>query len=137
MIRDLGIVHVGAQLFQIQTDLLGHCHDAYFLGTPSHTRHFQMELRVFVLRPRCQCRARREHRSFTQDRPFAKDHADIAVGRNQGFDFGRDLLARCMIPRFDGLIFSLEWKEALWDKFVMAAPRPRTPSEQQYSDRKL
>ena len=23
------------------------------------------------------------------------------------------------------------------DKFVMAAPRPRTPSEQQYSDRKL
>ena len=44
---------------------------------------------------------------------------------------------KCMIPRFDGVIFSLEWKEALWDKFVIAAPRPRTPSEQQYSDRKL
>ena len=43
----------------------------------------------------------------------------------------------CLIPRFDGVIFSLEWKEALWDKFVIAAPRPRTPSEQQYSDRKL
>ncbi|WP_300075050.1 hypothetical protein, partial [uncultured Ruegeria sp.] len=25
---------------------------------------------------------------------------------------------RCLIPRFDGAIHSLEWKEALWDKFV-------------------
>ena len=41
---------------------------------------------------------------------------------------------RCLIPRFDGAIFSLEWKEALWDKYFTAAPRPRTPSEQQYSD---
>ncbi|WP_206601137.1 hypothetical protein, partial [Pseudophaeobacter leonis] len=39
-----------------------------------------------------------------------------------------------MIPWFDGAICSLEWKEALWDKYVTAAPRPRTPSEQQYSD---
>ena len=46
-------------------------------------------------------------------------------------------LLRCLIPWFDGAIYSLEWKEALWDKFVMGAPRPRTPSEQQYSDRKL
>ncbi|MBQ0805896.1 MAG: hypothetical protein KBT65_13685, partial [Sulfitobacter sp.] len=44
---------------------------------------------------------------------------------------------RCLIPWFDGAIYSLEWKEALWDKFVMGAPRPRTPSERQYSDRKL
>jgi hypothetical protein len=41
---------------------------------------------------------------------------------------------RCLIPRFDGAICSLEWKEALWDKYVTAAPRPRTQSEQQYSD---
>jgi len=47
------------------------------------------------------------------------------------------LASSCLIPGFDGVILSLEWKEALWDKFVMAAPRPRTPSEQQYSDRKL
>ncbi|WP_146227962.1 hypothetical protein [Rhodobacter viridis] len=33
------------------------------------------------------------------------------------------LPARCLIPRFDGAILSQEWKEALWDKFVMAAPR--------------
>ncbi len=45
--------------------------------------------------------------------------------------------ARCLIPRFDGAILSQEWKEALWDKFVTEAPRPRTLSEQQYSDRKL
>jgi hypothetical protein len=44
---------------------------------------------------------------------------------------------RCLIPRFDGVILSQEWKEALWDKFVTAAPRQRTPSELQYSDRKL
>jgi hypothetical protein len=31
-----------------------------------------------------------------------------------------------MIPRFDGVILSLEWKEALWDKFVMGAPRTVT-----------
>ena len=46
-------------------------------------------------------------------------------------------LTRYLIPRFDGAILSQEWKEALWDKFVTGAPRPRTPSEQQYSDRKL
>ncbi len=44
---------------------------------------------------------------------------------------------RCLIPRFDGAILSREWKEALWDKFVTGAPRPRSRSELQYSDRKL
>jgi transposase InsO family protein len=50
------------------------------------------------------------------------------------------LLVACprrLIPRFDGAIYSLEWKEALWDKFVTVAPRPRTLSELQHSDRKL
>jgi hypothetical protein len=41
------------------------------------------------------------------------------------------------IPRFNGEILSQAWKEALWDKFVVGAPRQRTPSELQYSDRKL
>ena len=44
---------------------------------------------------------------------------------------------RCLIPRFDGAILSQEWKEALWARFVTEAPRPRTPSELQYNDRKL
>ena len=43
----------------------------------------------------------------------------------------------CLIPWFDGAILSKEWKEAAWDKFVTGAPRLRTLSEQQYSDRKL
>ena len=38
-----------------------------------------------------------------------------------------------MIPRFDGAILWLEWKEAAWDQFVTGALRPRMPSEQQYS----
>jgi len=46
------------------------------------------------------------------------------------------LKAHCLIPWFDGVILSQDWKEALWDKFVTAAPRPRTPSELQYSDRR-
>ena len=32
----------------------------------------------------------------------------------------------CLIPWFDGAICSLEWKEALWDKFVTGAPRTVT-----------
>jgi hypothetical protein len=39
-----------------------------------------------------------------------------------------------LIPRFDGVILSLEWTKALWDKFVAAAQRPLTPSEQKYND---
>ena len=37
--------------------------------------------------------------------------------------------SRCLVPGFDGVIFSREWKEALWDRYVMGAPRPRTPCE--------
>lgn len=38
---------------------------------------------------------------------------------------------------FDGALLSREWKEAMWGRYVTGVPRPRTPSEQQYSDRKL
>lgn len=48
-----------------------------------------------------------------------------------------DYKRNCLIRWFDGAILSLDWKEALWGKFVMGAPRPRTLSDQQYSDRKL
>ena len=44
---------------------------------------------------------------------------------------------RCLIPRFDGAILSQGWKEAVWDKFVTGAPRPRTLSVLQYNDHKL
>ncbi|WP_164989275.1 site-specific DNA-methyltransferase, partial [Roseovarius sp. A46] len=58
---------------------------------------------------------------------------EVAFLRSWFLRFEQSL--RCSIPRFDGVILSQEWKEALWDKFVTAAPRPRTPSELQYSDR--
>ena len=37
--------------------------------------------------------------------------------------------SRCLISRLDGAIHLLEWKDTLRDKFVMAAPRPRTLSD--------
>ena len=40
--------------------------------------------------------------------------------------------ARCLIPDFDGAIFSLEWKEALWDRFYTAAPPRQRQSVEQY-----
>ncbi len=41
------------------------------------------------------------------------------------------------IPWFDGAVLSLEWSAALWDRHVTGASRPRTPPEQQASDRQL
>ena len=45
----------------------------------------------------------------------------------------------CLVPRSDGIALcsDLSWRKSPWDKFYMTAPRPRTPSELQYSDRKL
>src|SRR3954447_14129159 len=34
-------------------------------------------------------------------------------------------LASCLVPGFDGALFSLEWKDALWAKFCMGAPARR------------
>ena len=45
--------------------------------------------------------------------------------------------ASCLVPACGGLLICDHQKDALWDKFFTAAPRPRTRSEQQYSDRKL
>jgi ATP-dependent DNA ligase len=39
---------------------------------------------------------------------------------------------RCLVPAFDGAILSFRWKEALWDKFFMAAPRRQRRSVEQY-----
>ena len=38
-------------------------------------------------------------------------------------------VSRCLIPRFDGAILSLEWKEAIWDRYVTGASQSRTPAE--------
>jgi hypothetical protein len=42
-----------------------------------------------------------------------------------------------LIPRIDGAILSLEWKETIWGRYGSGASRPRSSSELQNSDRKL
>jgi len=41
-------------------------------------------------------------------------------------------LMMCLIPDFDGAIFSYEWREALWSRFYMEAPRRQRQSVEQY-----
>jgi hypothetical protein len=38
-----------------------------------------------------------------------------------------------LIPDFDGALFSLEWKDALWARFFTAAPRRQRRSVERYS----
>ena len=43
-----------------------------------------------------------------------------------------------LVPVSDGIsLTDPKLRERLWDKYFTAAPRPRTPSELQYSDRRL
>src|SRR5262249_61984658 len=45
---------------------------------------------------------------------------------------------RCAVPECHGISHAdPTFREALWDRFFTAAPRPRTPSELLYSDRRL
>ena len=44
---------------------------------------------------------------------------------------------RCLVPECDGVGLSPSERDALWGRFFTGAPRPRTPCEQSYSDRKL
>src|SRR5262249_24873303 len=44
----------------------------------------------------------------------------------------------CAVPECRGISHAdATFREALWDRFFTAAPRPRTPSELLYSDRRL
>src|SRR5262245_3734230 len=46
--------------------------------------------------------------------------------------------SRCAVPECRGISHAdAAFREALWDRFFTAAPRPRTPSELLYSDRRL
>ena len=31
-------------------------------------------------------------------------------------------MSRCLVPAFDGVLFSHQWKDALWDKYFTGAP---------------
>ena len=47
-------------------------------------------------------------------------------------------VTRCAVPECRGISHAdATFREALWDRFFTAAPRPRTPSELLYSDRRL
>src|SRR6185437_15076797 len=47
-------------------------------------------------------------------------------------------MARCSVPECEGIRQTdPAFREALWARYFMAAPRPRTPSELRYSDRRL
>ena len=39
----------------------------------------------------------------------------------------------CLVPAFDGVMFSLQWKDALWDRFCTGAPARQRQSVEQYS----
>jgi|GEM_PF-6403620 len=42
---------------------------------------------------------------------------------SSGYLDQRSVQMLCLIPEFDGAIFSRAWKDALWAKFFTAAPR--------------
>jgi len=42
------------------------------------------------------------------------------------------LEARCLIPLFNGALFSCEWRDALWARFYTGAPRRQRQSVEQY-----
>ena len=41
--------------------------------------------------------------------------------------------ARCLIPGFDGALFSLAWKDALWARYCTGAPARQRRSVERYS----
>src|SRR5207342_2162718 len=46
--------------------------------------------------------------------------------------------ARCLVPECGGISQAdPAFREGLWARYFTAAPRPRTPSELRYSDRRL
>ena len=71
----------------------------------------------------------------------------LTNGRFQGLtkaartpDMGRQrpfrmpgLMSRCLIPGFDGALFTAGWRDALWARFSTAAPRRRRRSVERYN----
>jgi hypothetical protein len=55
-----------------------------------------------------------------------KDHKPVRV--DEGTQITREWIeqVRCLVPGFDGAIFSDEWKEALWARFFTEARARRS-----------
>jgi hypothetical protein len=45
----------------------------------------------------------------------------------------RRLVVRCLVPGFDGALFSPAWRDALWARFFTAAPPRQRRSVERYS----
>jgi hypothetical protein len=77
------------------------------------------------------------------DSPFARDANDKLIRRGCWLDMNdrslvlartQGLGARCSVPECEGIRQTdPAFREALWARYFMAAPRPRTPSELRYS----
>lgn len=44
---------------------------------------------------------------------------------------------RCLVPLSSGICYYLVEEDIVWDRYYTNAPRRRTPSEQNYSDRRI
>ena len=73
-----------------------------------------------------------------------QDRPDILARRRAWFDGQLDLDperlifidetgARCLIPGFDGALFTLDWRDALWARFSTGAPRRLRRSVERYN----
>ena len=60
---------------------------------------------------------------------------DLVVGYNKAntSPMLKSFLPRCLIPDFNGALFSSEWKEALWSRFYTAAPQRQRRSVERYN----
>src|SRR5690606_17404687 len=56
----------------------------------------------------------------------------IAIPQSEKFSKRVDGITLCLVPDFNGAIFSDQWKEALWDKFYTAAPQRHRQCVEQY-----
>jgi hypothetical protein len=64
----------------------------------------------------------------------AGSHGYVLEGRTILFrNISRGQQPRCLIPDFNGAIFSYEWKEALWSRFYTGAPPRQRRSVERYS----
>jgi len=58
--------------------------------------------------------------------------------RARGTPLSQGAVPNCLVPECGGISQTdPSFREALWDRYSTAAPRPRTRSELQYSDRRL
>jgi hypothetical protein len=73
--------------------------------------------------PDLEARRRVRHQSGQQGPPMAHEMAGRSCPAAPKAVLRAPLAPSCLIPGFDGAIFSLEWKEALWARYFTAAPR--------------